>query len=155
LLFEPKLKNIEESDWNALLETMQPHIVFNNQVSISVEGWYGIHVHLLEFPDYNEEWYHSKTPVYPRSLLMDQWIIAGMNSAYTYWDYDVTLTQKLVRRITRDDIKRTMKKDLSTCEVYLQDPNSRLDEWGVEMFRREKWSLEMTFENIEDILDRL
>ena len=97
LLFEPKLKNMEESDWNALLETMQPHIVFNNQVNISAEGGYCIRVHLSEFPDYDEEWYHSKTPVYPRSLLTDRWIIAGVNSAYIYWDYDITLTQKLVR----------------------------------------------------------
>jgi hypothetical protein len=137
---------------------MQPHIVFNNQVNISVEGGYCIRVHLPEFPDYDEELYHSKTPVYPRSLLTDRWNIAGVNSAYTYWDDDITLTQKVVRRITRDDIKRTTKKDLGTvCQVYLQDPNSQVDKWGFEMIRREKWSLEMTFKNVEgrDILDIL
>jgi hypothetical protein len=38
---------------------------------------YCICVHLPEFPDYDEEWHHSKTPVYPRSLLTDRWVVAG------------------------------------------------------------------------------
>jgi hypothetical protein len=154
LLFEPKLKNMDESDWNTLLETMQPHHVYTSWVNISVEGGYRIRVHLPEFPDYKEEWYPSKTIVYPRTLLTARWNMMAVASAHTYWDGDITKTQKVLRPIARDDVKKITENDLGTvCEVYLQDPKSQLNKPGFEIVRGEKWSLEMTFANVEVLLE--